>query len=76
MYSQVQKNLSSLNAAFLAAGQEAGFPLTEDVNGFQQEGVSRFEMSVNNSIRNSAAFGYLHSQKKNTNLTVWTGCQC
>jgi choline dehydrogenase len=75
MYSQVQKNLSPLNAAFLAAGQEAGFPLTEDVNGFQQEGVSRFEMSVNSGIRNSTAFGYLHSQKKNTNLTVWTGCQ-
>ena len=35
MYSQVQKDLSPLNAAFLAAGQEAGFPLTEDVNGFQ-----------------------------------------
>jgi choline dehydrogenase len=72
---QIQQHLSPLNAAFLEAGQEAGFPLTDDVNGFQQEGVSRFEMSVRNGIRNSAAFGYLHSQKKNPNLTVWTGCQ-
>jgi choline dehydrogenase len=72
---QVQKNLSPLNAAFLEAGQQAGFPFTEDVNGYQQEGVSRFEMSVNNGIRNSTAFGYLHSQERNSNLTVWTGCQ-
>ncbi len=72
---QVQKDLSPLNAAFLRAGQQAGFPLTDDVNGFQQEGVSRFEMSVKNGIRNSASFGYLHSQPQNPNLTIWTGCQ-
>ncbi len=75
MCAQVQQQLSPLNAAFLAAGQEAGFPLTEDVNGFQQHGVSRFEMSVNKGIRNSVSFGYLHSQKENQNLTIWTGCQ-
>ncbi|MEH6579468.1 MAG: choline dehydrogenase [Amphritea sp.] len=75
IHAQVQQDLSPLNAAFLEAGQQAGFPLTEDVNGYQQEGVSRFEMSVRNGIRNSAALGYLHSQKENPNLTVWTGCQ-
>ncbi|OIN09183.1 choline dehydrogenase [Oceanisphaera psychrotolerans] len=72
---QRQEQLSPLNAAFLEAGQQAGFPLTDDVNGFQQEGVSRFEMSVNNGIRNSAAYGYLHSQPHNPNLTIWLGCQ-
>lgn len=72
---QRQEQLSPLNAAFLEAGQQAQFPLTDDVNGYQQEGVSRFEMSVRNGIRNSAAYGYLHNQPQNPNLTIWLGCQ-
>ena len=72
---QVQQELSPLNAAFLQAGQEAGWPLTDDVNGYQQEGVSRFEMSVKKGVRNSTAFAYLHNQQMPDSLTVWTGCQ-
>lgn len=72
---QRQEQLSPLNAAFLVAGQQAKFPLTDDVNGYQQEGVSRFEMSVRDGIRNSAAYGYLHSQPQSPNLTIWLGCQ-
>lgn len=75
IHAQRQEALSPLNATFLEAGQQAGFPLTEDVNGYQQEGVSRFEMSVNKGVRNSAAVGYLHSQVDPSNLTVWTHCQ-
>ena len=69
---QRQERLSPLNQAFLDAGQEAGYPLTEDVNGYQQEGVSRFEMSVDRGIRNSASYGYLHSRPDDGRLTVWT----
>ena len=69
---QRQERLSPLNQAFLAAGQQAGYPLTEDVNGYQQEGVSRFEMSVDRGIRNSASYGYLHSRPDDDRLTVWT----
>lgn len=72
---QRQEHLSPLNAAFLEAGQQAGFHLTEDVNGFRQEGVSRFEMSVRNGIRNSAAYGYIHSLGEHPNLTIWLGCE-
>jgi len=72
---QVQQDLNPLNAAFLEAGQEAGFDLTDDVNGYQQQGVSRFEMSVKDGIRNSTSYGYLHSQANNDNLTIWTHCQ-
>ena len=57
---QRYENLSPLNSAFIEAGIEAGFKKSEDVNGFQQEGVSRFEMSVDNGIRNSASYGYLN----------------
>lgn len=69
---KTQEVLNPLNAAFLAAGQEAGHPLTEDVNGFSQEGVSRFEMSVEGGYRSTSARAYLHSQPKRPNLTVKT----
>lgn len=72
---QTQKDLNPLNAAFLEAGQQAGHALTEDVNGYQQEGVSRFEMSVTGGYRNSSARAYLHSQPKRTNLDVITGAK-
>jgi choline dehydrogenase len=72
---QRQEQLSPLNAAFLEAGQQAGWPITDDVNGYQQTGVSRFEMSVKKGVRNSSAFAYLHSRETTDNLTVWTACQ-
>lgn len=75
IHAQRQETLSPLNAAFLQAGREAGLPLTEDVNGFQQEGVSRFEMSVEKGVRNSAAFGYLRRDGAISRMTVWTGCK-
>lgn len=68
-----QDELNPLNAAFLEAGQQAGHTLSEDVNGYAQEGVSRFEMSVEKGYRSSSARAYLHTQKKHTNLDVVTG---
>jgi len=72
---QRHENLSPLNAAFIEAGIEAGFKHSDDVNGYQQEGVSRFEMSVDNGIRNSTSVGYLHSQSDNSNLTILLNAQ-
>ncbi|MGB5957110.1 choline dehydrogenase [Pseudomonas sp.] len=72
---QRQEQLSPLNAAFLEAGQQAGFTLTDDVNGYRQEGVSRFEMSVRDGIRNSAAYGYIHAMGEHPNLTIWLACE-
>ncbi|MFJ4375376.1 choline dehydrogenase [Pseudomonas japonica] len=72
---QRQERLSPLNAAFLEAGQQAGFSLSDDVNGYCQEGVSRFEMSVRDGIRNSSAYGYLHGLGSHPELTVWLGCE-
>ncbi len=70
---KTQQQLNPLNAAFLQAGQQAGHELTDDVNGFQQEGVSRFEMSVEKGYRSSSARAYLHSQNKPDNLRIVTG---
>lgn len=72
---QTQKQLNPLNAAFLEAGQQAGHVLTEDVNGFRQEGVSRFEMSVTGGYRNSSARAYLHLQPRKPNLGILTGAK-
>ena len=58
-----QLDLSELDRTFLAAGQEAGFPFTKDVNGQQQEGFCRFDMNVDNGIRASTAYAYLHKFK-------------
>ncbi len=35
-----------LHAAWLAAAGEAGYPQSADINGFQQEGFGRMDMTV------------------------------
>lgn len=72
---KTQPGLSPLNAAFLEAGQQAGHALSDDVNGYRQEGVSRFEMSVERGYRSSAARAYLHSQARRANLDIVTGAR-
>ena len=32
--------------AWIAAGHEAGYPLTSDLNGYQQEGFGQMDMTV------------------------------
>lgn len=58
---KTHRALNPLNAAFLEAGQQAGYGLSEDVNGYRQEGVSRFEMSVEQGFRSSSARAFLRS---------------
>ena len=72
---KVQHELNELNAAFLESGQQAGYALSEDVNGYRQEGVSRFEMSVEGGYRSSSARSYLHTQPKSPNLDIVTGAK-
>jgi choline dehydrogenase len=61
-----------LNEAWLAAGREAGYPVTTDMNGFQQEGVGRMEMTVGGGRRCSAANAYLRPAMSRSNLSVRT----
>src|SRR4051795_2896853 len=63
---------SPLFRAFFAACQEAGYPLTKDVNGVQQEGFAPFDRTIHNGRRLSAARAYLHPVMKRPNLTVRT----
>ncbi len=69
---KTQTELNPLNAAFLEAGQHAGHVLTADVNGERQEGVSRFDMSVENGFRSSSSRAYLHTQNSSAKLKIMT----
>ena len=59
-----------LHQAWLDAAQEAGYCLTEDYNGFRQEGFGRMDMTVRKGTRCSAAKAYLHPASKRSNLRV------
>jgi choline dehydrogenase len=61
-----------LHAAWLKAGSEAGYPQTADVNGFQQEGFGRMDMTVGEGRRCSAANAYLKPAMHRANLKVLT----
>jgi choline dehydrogenase len=61
-----------LHAAWLAAAGQAGYPHSEDVNGFQQEGFGRMDMTVGEGRRCSAARAYLRPALGRPNLTVIT----
>ena len=63
--------LNPLFGAFFAAAQQAGYALTDDVNGYRQEGFSRFDQTIHHGRRLSAARAYLHPVKgARRNLTV------
>jgi len=58
--------------AFFAAVQQAGYPLTDDVNGRQQEGFAMFDRTISRGRRVSAARAYLHPVMSRRNLEVRT----
>jgi len=61
-----------LFGAFFEAVQQAGYPLTDDVNGYRQEGFARFDRNVYRGRRLSAARAYLHPVRHRKNLRVET----
>jgi len=61
--------------AWLAAGPQAGYAATPDVNGFRQEGFAVFDKNVVRGRRLSAARAYLHPVLKRPNLKLVTGIQ-
>ena len=58
--------------AFIEAGRQAGYPTSPDLNGEQQEGFGRFDMTVRGGVRWSAANAYLRPAMKRPNLRVVT----
>ncbi len=62
-----------LHAAFVEAGRQAGYPVTEDYNGEQQEGFGPMEMTVHKGQRWSAANAYLKPALKRDNCELVKG---
>uniref|UniRef100_UPI00372D2AF3 choline dehydrogenase n=1 Tax=Roseixanthobacter liquoris TaxID=3119921 RepID=UPI00372D2AF3 len=61
-----------LYKVFVEAAQQAGYPATCDINGAQQEGFGRMDMTVKNGVRWSTANAYLKPALKRPNLSLIT----
>lgn len=61
--------------AAIEAGAQAGYKLTKDFNGYQQEGWGPYQLTIHNGERWSAARGYLHPALGRPNLTCITGAR-
>ncbi len=61
-----------LFGAFFEAVRQAGYELTEDVNGYRQEGFAPFDRNVHDGRRLSASRAYLHPVMRRPNLEVQT----
>jgi choline dehydrogenase len=61
---------SPLFQAFFGAVQQAGYVLTQDVNGYRQEGFAAFDRNIHRGRRLSAARAYLYPVMSRANLTV------
>jgi len=64
---------SPLFDAFLEAGEQAGQGRSDDLNGFQPEGVARLDATRWNGRRCSAAVAHLHPALGRPNLVLKTG---
>jgi choline dehydrogenase len=60
--------------AFIEAGRQAGYPVTGDMNGYQQEGLGRMDMTTYRGRRWSAARAHLRPAQKRTTLDVRARC--
>jgi choline dehydrogenase-like flavoprotein len=57
--SKLQTN-NSVQQVYLEAARQVGYPLTQDFNGAQQEGIGLYQVTQKNGERCSAARGYIH----------------
>jgi choline dehydrogenase len=61
---------SPLFEALFEAAQQAGYSLTDDVNGYRQEGFAAFDRTIYRGRRLNAARAYLHPVLHRKNLEV------
>ena len=62
-----------LFGAFFSAVEQAGYHLTDDVNGYRQEGFAAFDRNIHSGRRLSAARAYLHPVHEQAESQVETG---
>ncbi|GKY88352.1 choline dehydrogenase [Sinisalibacter aestuarii] len=73
MHIRRARQWNPLMHAFVEAGRQAGYPVTEDYNGAQQEGFGAFDMSVHKGRRWSTANAYLRPALKTGRVTIVKG---
>ncbi len=73
LHVQRARQWNPLMRAFVEAGRQAGYPVTEDYNGYQQEGFAAFDMSVHKGRRWSTANAYLRPALKTGRVTLIRG---
>ena len=61
-----------LYRVFMEAGRQAGYAITDDVNGYRQEGFGRMDRTIHKGRRWSAANAYLKPAMGRPNLAVRT----
>ena len=55
---------------FLIAGEQSGQGITDDLNGFNPEGLSRLDATISNGRRNSSATTFLNPALKRDNIKL------
>ena len=66
-------NESPIYNVAVEAGRQAGFKVTKDFNGEQQEGFGLYQLTIKDGKRSSASAAYLHPVMSRPNLKVATG---
>ena len=69
---QRAQGANKLFDAYIEAGQQAGYPFTDDFNGTRQEGFGRYDFTIRRGRRCSAATAFLAPAARRPNLTVVT----
>lgn len=59
-----------LYRTFIEAGRQAGYPVTEDMNGYQQEGLGVMDMTIKDGRRCSTARVYLRPAQQRGGVQV------
>lgn len=70
-----EMSLNPLYQTFIDAGEQAGYPTTNDYNGFRQEGFGPMHMTVKNGVRWSTSNAYLRRAKGRANFTLVSKAQ-
>jgi choline dehydrogenase len=71
--SAISGKLHPLSEAYLEAAQQAGYPLTDDLNGARLRGASSHDLLIVDGRRQTTGSAYLDPALNRPNLTLLTG---
>ena len=67
------RDLNPSSAAFIAAGEQLGLPISRDLNGAERTGFGVAQANIRDGVRHSVVDGYLRPAQRRPNLVVRTG---